>query len=352
MTIRFAPAIALLAATAFLQAAEDDKTPTPVLVHIGSLSLKPSAFLDAIGMSRSATTPDSVSTKFGRIPLGDTPGEFLATARHSRLMLRGDLLAGPIKFSGYLESDFMNFTAEQSPYHWRQYWGQAQIGKWEILGGQAWSLLRPNRVGTASDKDTMNTDVIDAGYHVGLIGSRMRQVRVARTMGVYKAAVAWEGDGNLLAKIVRDKNGHHFELGGFGGRFGRRGVTASAVIGIAPRVRAVAQQYWSKRAAYQAMGVVPAGVNGVSTLEGIEARVTKGLEAYAYGGLVYAARADFAANRLVRQWTVGCSQRVSLPVLRAAMLMSLQYSHIGRAVWDGRKGTMDYLMYRVRYTFN
>jgi hypothetical protein len=34
------------------------------------------------------------------------------------------------------------------------------------------------------------------------------------------------------------------------------------------------------------------------------------------------------------------------------MLMSLQYSHIGRAVWDGRQGAMDYLMYRVRYTFN
>ena len=51
----------------------------------------------------------------------------------------------------YLESDFMNFTGGQSPYRWRQYWGQAQIGRWEILGGQAWSLLRTNRSGTASD---------------------------------------------------------------------------------------------------------------------------------------------------------------------------------------------------------
>ena len=52
----------------------------------------------------------------------------------------------------------------------------------------------------------MNTDVIDPAYRVGLPGSRVRQIRVARAMGIYKTAVAWEADGNLLTKIVRDKN--------------------------------------------------------------------------------------------------------------------------------------------------
>ena len=351
--MRLTRTVIFLAASAVAFAAgETNESPGPVLVHLGALTLRPTGFFESIGMSRSATTPDSVSTKFGKIPLSDTPGESLGTARHSRLMLKGDLPAGPVRFSAYLESDFMNFTARQSAYRWRQYWGQAQIGKWEILGGQAWSLLRPNRVGTASDEGTMNTDVIDPAYHVGLLGSRVRQIRVTRGMGIYKAALAWEGDGNLVAKIVRDSSHRHFELGGFGGRFGRRGVTAAASIGLAPRLRFTTQQYWSKRAAYQALGVVPAGINGVSTLEGLEAQVKRNLEVYSYAGLVYASRADLSANRLVREWTAGINQKIGVPSARGSILMSLQYSHLDRAVWDGKAGAMDFVMYRFRYCFD
>jgi len=128
-------------------------------------------------MSRSAATCDSVSTKFGHIPLADTDGQTIGTLRHSRPMLRGDWSAGGVKLTGYLEADFMNFAAGQSPYRWRQYWGQLTVGHWEVLGGQAWSLLRPNRTGIESDQGVMNTDVVDPGYHVGLAGPRVRQIR-------------------------------------------------------------------------------------------------------------------------------------------------------------------------------
>ena len=198
----------------------------------------------------------------------------------------------------------------------------------------------------------MNTDVVDPAYHVGLLGSRVRQIRVVRGLGIYKAAVAWEGDGNVLTKVVRDKSRLHLEVGGLTGRFGRRGVTGSASVSISPRFRMVTQQYWSKRAAYQALGVVPTGVNGLSTLEGVEAQVRKNLELYAYGGVVYAARGDVNGNRLVQQWTVGLNQKVGLPSLRSGMLLSVQYSHLERSVWNGRQGTMDFVMYRVRYVFN
>jgi hypothetical protein len=265
-------------------------------------------------------------------------------------MLKGDLPAGPFHFSAYLESDFLNFTPGQSPYRWRHYWGQAQIGNWEILGGQTWSLLRSNRTGTGMD--AMNTDVIDPAYHVGLIGSRLRQIRVSRTMGIYKAAVAWEGVGNFVAKVARDTERQHYELAGFGGRTGRGGVAASAVAGLTPRFRLVTQAYWSQRGAYEALGVVPVGVNGVSTLQGIEAQVRKNLEVYSYGGLVYAAQGAASGNRLVRQWSAGVSQKVSLPSLRSGLLMSLQYSYLDRAIWAGKEGVMNFLMYRVRYTFN
>lgn len=342
----------LLATGSILLGDEVAKTPDVVLVHVGLLTLKPSAFFEAIGMSRSSPTADSISTGFGRIPFTDGPEESLGSIRHSRLMLKGDLPAGSILFSAYLESDFMTFTPNHSPYRWRQYWGQAKWGKWELLGGQAWSLLRPNRLGTSSDKDMMNTDVIEPAYHVGLIGSRVRQARLSRQMGIYKAAVAWEADGNLVTKIVRDTKRKHLELGGFTGRFGRRGVTASAVLSVSSRIRLITQQYWSKRAAYQAMGVVPLGVNGVSTLEGIEAQIRKNLEVYGYGGLVYASRANLAGNRLVREWSVGVNQKIGVPWRWGGLLVSLQYSHIDRAIWAGREGILDYWMYRMRYVFN
>ena len=348
----FRSAAILLAVGVTALQADDTPSPPPVLIHIGSLTLRPSGFVDAIGMSRSSTTPDSVSTKFGSIPLTETPGESLGSPRNSRLMLKGDLPIGSVQFSGYLESDFMNFTSGESPFRWRQYWGQARIGKWEILGGQAWSMLRPNRAGTASDQDTLHTDVIDPAYHVGLLGSRVRQVRVGRTMGIYKTVVAWETDGNILTKIVRDKSRGHLELGSLAGRFGRRGITGSAVAGLTSRFRLVTQQYWSKRAAAYALGVVPAGVNGLSTLDGMEAQVRKNLEVYSYAGLVYAAHAADSGNRLVREWTVGVNHRLNTPALWGSILMSLQYSHLDRAVWNGKAGEMDFLMYRFRYTFN
>jgi hypothetical protein len=348
--MKFAPFLLLGAGATLLAASEPIDTFQPVLVHLGPMTLQPSAFLDLIGMSRSATTADSVSTHFGNIPLEDTPGESLGSPRHSRLMLKGDLPAGPFRFSAYLESDFLNLTPGESPYRWRHYWGQAAIGNWEILGGQTWSLLRSNRVGTGMD--AMNTDVIDPAYHVGLIGSRLRQIRVSRTMGVYKAAVAWEGVGNVVAKIVRDTERQHYELAGFGGRTGRGGVAASAAVGLTPRLRLVTQVYWSRRAAYEELAVVPVGVNGGSTLEGIEVQVRKHLEVYSYGGLVYAAQASASGNRRVWEWTAGVSQKVGLHSLRSGLLMSLQYSHIDRAIWAGNGGAMDYLMYRFRYTFN
>jgi hypothetical protein len=265
-------------------------------------------------------------------------------------MLKANLPVGRVKFSAYMESDFMNFTPDQSPYRWRQYWGQAAIGKWEILGGQTYSLLRSGRAGIPLDKDAMNTDVIDPAYNVGLLGPRVRQVRIARNLGAYKAAVAWENDGNLLSKIARDSHGLHLEAAGLAGRFGRKGVMAAGVVSVTPRLRVVTQQYWSDRAIYQALGVMPAGVNGYSTLNGVEVQARKSLELFGYGGVVYASRS--AGNRAVQQWTGGWNYKLPTPALLGSMLFSFQYSHVDRDLWSGKTGQMDFVMYRMRYAFN
>ena len=330
--------------------AQEARTADPIVLDVHGLTLRPGGFLDMIGMTRSASTTDSVSTHFGSIPLESTPEQSLASPRHSRLQLKSDYTWEGLKLSGYLESDFLNCTPAQSDFRWRQYWGRIQFGKWEILGGQAWSLLRPNRTGFASDRDLMNTDVADPAYHVGLVGSRLRQFRLGRTFGDYKAVVAWETQGNFLAKVTADKRFGHLEVAAFTGHRGRRGATVSGVLNLTSRLKFVTQEYWSKRAAYQALGVVPAGPNGMATIQGLEFHPARHVEVYSYGGVVYAAHNT--GNRLVREWTVGMDRRTESHALRGAVLLSLQLSRTDRFAWTGQSGEMNFVMYRVRYTFN
>src|SRR2546423_1538178 len=148
----------------------------PFRFALGPAKLSPSGFFEGIGMFRTAKTGDTVSTRFGRIPLQDTRSELLFSAGHSRIALCGQVGS----LSGYVETDFLN-APEKQPYRFRQYWGEYRFGQWRILGGQAWSLLRPNRVGIETESGLMNTFVVDPSYHVGLAGLRNRQLRITRT---------------------------------------------------------------------------------------------------------------------------------------------------------------------------
>ncbi|MEO8596755.1 MAG: hypothetical protein ABI759_25780 [Candidatus Solibacter sp.] len=198
----------------------------------------------------------------------------------------------------------------------------------------------------------MNTRVIDPAYHTGLIGSRTRQLRVTRSLGEYQVAFAWEGPGNFVGKVVRDHHRQHLELAAFTGRSGHRGVQGSAVLSAGSKVRLITQEYWGEGAAYQALGVVAPGINGMAALQGAEVQAQRNLLIYTYGGLVYASHVSATENRVVREVTVGIDRRVLLAALHSSMLFSLQYSHLDRSIWAGPQGAMDYLQYRFRYTFN
>ena len=318
--------------------------PEPYSFKLAHVKLIPGGFFEAIGMVRSATTVDSINTHFGVIPLGPSTVDALGTVRHSRMYLMGQLPdMGPIHARLYAEADFLNFTAPQAPFRWRQYWGEVKIGSWELLGGQSWSLVRPNRVGISSERDMMNTDVIDPEYHVGLLGARRRQVRLARSFRQGKVAIAWQEGGIVVAKYAGDGARLHWELGGLVGRNSRSGVMAAAVYKF-DRLRIVTQQYWSKRDAAEAMSVVPAGVNGMATIEGIEIPVRAKYEVYSYAGLVYAARS--AGNRIVREATIGANRTFG------KLLASIQLSVMDRSIWPGRSGSMSYVTFRIRYTVN
>ena len=86
---------------------------------------------------------------------------------------------------GYMESDFLGFSpanaavsSNSNSLRLRLYWVNLKKGKYEILGGQSWSLLTPNRRGlSALPSDLFYTQNIDVNYQAGLIWSRNPGVR-------------------------------------------------------------------------------------------------------------------------------------------------------------------------------
>jgi len=147
----------------------------------------PAGFFEGIGMVRSASTGDTVNTRFGRIPTYDSSTGALLSASHSRLQVCAQ--AGNL--SAYVEADFLDAPG-RNPYRFRQYWAEYRAGRWRVLAGQAWSLLRPNRSGISSEGSLMNTLVVEPGYHVGLAGLRNRQLRIVHDNGNWHMALSYE----------------------------------------------------------------------------------------------------------------------------------------------------------------
>lgn len=179
-------------------------------------------------------------------------------------------LPGQAVFTTYLEADFLQ-PAGQAPWRWRQYWGELSLGKWRLLGGQGWSLLRPNRFGIESDNDLLNTLVVEPAYHVGLTGARRRQVRLTRDLSHGNtAAFEWESGGRFQAKMTHDWGRRaHVEGALFTGTRNRLGFGISQVMSVKPRVRLVGEQFWSRGGGPEMLGILPPGVHAYSVLEGV-----------------------------------------------------------------------------------
>ena len=343
-------ALALSTAAALLRAGDLPAAAAPP-VHlgfkIGSLEVAPSGFFEAVTAARSNPASDGISTRFGAVPLSDTPGAIGNSFRHSRVQTKMGMQLGAGKLTGYLEADFLDRPPAQA-FRWRQYWGQYSIGEWEFSAGQQWSLLRPTREGIASDHALMNTRVADPAYHVGLMGVRNRQVRVTRHNGNWHAAVAFEEGDDFTAKVVRDGKRLHWELIGIGGREGRYGGSAAAVVHLSRSIDWVNQQSWVREGGRQALGTAPAEAPVASTIQGIEARVTEKWQLYGYGGLVYGGRSS--GNRVVHQWSAGFNSEVWRNRAGHAVLGG-QYSKLKRAVWSGGAGGSHFVMFSLRQFF-
>jgi hypothetical protein len=171
---------------------------SPLSFHIGGADFTPGGFLDLTFFWRSTNVGSGFGTNFFSIPFNNTfPGQITETrftAENSRLTLKvTDTFKGN-SVMGYVETDFhgndpanLNVSTNSSTMRLRQYWLDLRRGKWEILAGQAWSWLTPNRVGVGSlPPDVFITLNQDANYQVGLTWTRAPQVR-----GVFHANEHW-----------------------------------------------------------------------------------------------------------------------------------------------------------------
>jgi hypothetical protein len=170
---------------------EREKKPSPLYFEIGRAKFTPGGFLDATSFTRTTNIGSGIATSFGAVPYNNTTAgrlsEFHFSAQYSRLSLKVDApVTDSTSLTGYVETDFLGFqpananiTSNSNSLRLRVYWANVKHDKWEVLGGQEWSLMTPNRVGLSPyTSDVFYTYNEDPNFQVGLIWARQAQFRV------------------------------------------------------------------------------------------------------------------------------------------------------------------------------
>jgi hypothetical protein len=209
------PAASATAALAGQDAGQD----APLYIKLGSTELYPLGFMDATNIYRSTnmTTQGggSIGTSFGSIPFSNTvlgrDSEDKFSAQNSRIGLRTHSKVFGADVTGYLEADFLgylapsgNITSNSDSLRLRLYWVDYRKGMWEVLGGQSWSLLTPNRNGlSALPGDLFIGQEMDTNYFLGLTYTRAAGVRViAHPTNNWAFGVSFENPQQTLPSSV------------------------------------------------------------------------------------------------------------------------------------------------------
>lgn len=163
---------------------------SPLGIHIGSTTFTPLGFIDATYFWRSSNVGSGIGTNFFGVPYSNTVAGRLPetnfSAQNSRLGFRVDSTVHGAKVLGYLEADFLfnnnansyQVTSNSAGLRLRNYFVDVQKGKFELLGGQDWSMLTPNRKGLSPiPSDIFYTQNMDTNYQLGLTWTRAPQFR-------------------------------------------------------------------------------------------------------------------------------------------------------------------------------
>jgi hypothetical protein len=165
----------------------------PTTLSVGPVELTLSGFIDYEAVYRTRNA-QGVGTPFASIPYSTTvqgrSSEFRTTAQNSRLALKAETrlaLGGePTKVAAYFEVDFggndapnLGVTSNSETFRLRQAFLDVRRSHWEVLVGQAWGWLTPNREGLGSyPQDVFLTNDFDPNYNVGLTWDRQPVARV------------------------------------------------------------------------------------------------------------------------------------------------------------------------------
>jgi hypothetical protein len=162
----------------------------PLQLKIGDTTIMPVGFMDLTGYWKNTNAGGSIGSNFGSIPYNNASTTKLSELRfspqNSRIGFRVDGNWKGAHFIGYNEMDFLgtsgtfNLSVTNGAFvpRLRLFWVDVRKDKFEMLAGQSWSLLTPNRKGlSALPSDLFYSQVIDVNYMAGLTWSRQPGVR-------------------------------------------------------------------------------------------------------------------------------------------------------------------------------
>ena len=168
-----------------------ERKPSPLYFEIGRAHFTPGGFVDLTEFTRTKNLGSGIATAFQSVPYNNTLQGLLTethfSAQYSRLSLKVDApVTDSTSLTGYVETDFLGFqpanayiTSNSNSLRMRVFWANIKHNKWEVLAGQEWSLLTPNRVGLSPyTPDVFYTYNEDPNFQVGLIWARQGQFRV------------------------------------------------------------------------------------------------------------------------------------------------------------------------------
>ena len=174
-----------------------DVTPDTPAVKLGPAKVRLIGYPALTAVYRSTNSGGNVGTSFTGIPFDNTvqgnTSEFRLSPQSTRLAIRVDADLKKSRAAGYFEMDFSGsvpgnvaVTSSSFGFRIRHAWFDYASGKFEITGGQLFSLMTPEKTDILPwPGDVATTQVIDTNYVAGLVNGRYPQVRL-----VYHASKA------------------------------------------------------------------------------------------------------------------------------------------------------------------
>jgi hypothetical protein len=163
---------------------------SPLQIKIGDTTIMPVGFMDLTADWKDKNAGGSLGSNFGSVPYNNATtsklSEFRFSPQNSRIGFRVDGNWKGAHFTGYNEFDFLgtsggnNLSVTNGAFvpRLRLFWVDVRKGRFEVLAGQSWSMLTPNRKGiSALPGDLFYSQVIDVNYLAGLTWTRQPGVR-------------------------------------------------------------------------------------------------------------------------------------------------------------------------------